>query len=186
MKNKWAIDELQDVWQLATKLHDGQKYGGPKDGEQIEYINHIGSVTFEVINAINNSEDMNAGLAIKCAVLHDTLEDTKFSYEKAKELFGKEVADGTLALTKSNTIESSNDKMLDSLKRIKQQPKEIWAVKMADRICNLYEPPFYWKNEKKLKYIEEAKLILAELKDGNNYLAERLESKTQAYHRFLD
>ncbi len=182
----WSIDELQDIWQLASKLHNGQKYGGPKNGEQVEYINHIGSVTFEIINAINNSDEMNAGLAIKCAMLHDTLEDTDFSYEKTKELFGKEVAEGVLALTKNRELENSDEKMADSLKRIKQQPKEVLAVKLADRICNLYEPPFYWKNEKKLKYIEEAKLILSELKEGNSYLAKRLEDKIEMYHRFLD
>ncbi|MDP1802157.1 MAG: HD domain-containing protein [Bacteroidota bacterium] len=186
MRNNWSIDELQDIWQLASKLHDGQKYGGPNDGEQVEYINHIGSVTFEIINAINNSNDINAELAIKCAMLHDTLEDTNFSFEKTKELFGKEVAEGVLALTKNSELENSDEKMKDSLKRIKLQPKEVWAVKLADRICNLYEPPFYWKNEKKLKYIEEAKLILAELKEGNSYLAERLDCKIKVYHKFLD
>lgn len=186
MRNNWSIDELQNIWQLASKLHDGQKYGGPNDGEQVEYINHIGSVTFEIINAINNSNDINAELAIKCAMLHDSIEDTDFSYEKTKELFGKEVAEGILALTKNPELENSDEKMKDSLRRIKQQPKEVWAVKLADRICNLYEPPFYWKNEKKLKYIEEAKLILSELKDGNIYLAKRLEGKIKLYHKFLD
>ncbi len=28
MDTKWSIDELQDIWQLASNLHDGQKYGG--------------------------------------------------------------------------------------------------------------------------------------------------------------
>lgn len=31
----WSIDEIQEIWQLATKLHNGQKYGGSKDGEQV-------------------------------------------------------------------------------------------------------------------------------------------------------
>lgn len=76
MKHPWSIDEVQNIWQLASKLHDGQKYGGPNDGEKIEYINHIGSVAFEILNAIQHSEDMDADLAIKCAILHDTIEDT--------------------------------------------------------------------------------------------------------------
>ena len=76
--------------------------------------------------------------------------------------------------------------MLDSLKRIKQQPKEVWAVKMADRICNLYAPPFYWTNEKKKTYREEAMLIHRELKDGNAYLAERLGRKIEEYRAYID
>ncbi|MDW8849405.1 HD domain-containing protein [Flavobacterium sp. MMLR14_040] len=181
----WSIDEIQEIWQLASKLHNGQKYGGLKDGEQVEYINHIGSVVFEILNAIQSTENMNAGLAIKCAILHDTIEDTAASYEKINELFGHEVARGVLALTKNDKIEGQIEKMLDSLKRIKEQPVEIWAVKMADRISNLYQPPYYWEDEKKLKYIEEAEVIFHELKDGNQYLAERLKGKIKDYHRFL-
>jgi hypothetical protein len=30
---------------------------------------------------------------------------------------------------------------------------------MADRICNLYAPPYFWKEAKKEKYLEEAKLF---------------------------
>lgn len=181
----WSIDEIQKVWQLASQLHDGQKYGGYNEGKQVEYINHIGSVVFEVLNAIQSTENINADLAIKCAILHDTIEDTAMTYEKVNALFGHEVASGVLALTKNDKIEGSLEKMLDSLKRIKEQPVEIWAVKMADRTANLYEPPFYWTDEKKLKYIEEAEIILHELKDGNEYLAERLKSKIKEYHRFV-
>ncbi|MXO04213.1 HD domain-containing protein [Flavobacterium sp. HBTb2-11-1] len=181
----WSIDEIQNTWQLVSKLHDGQKYGGSNEGERIEYINHIGSVVFEVLNASRFTENMNADLAVKCAMLHDSIEDTAFNYEKVNDLFGSEVASGVLALTKNDKIGDSLEKMLDSLNRIKQQPIEIWAVKMADRICNLYEPPYYWDDEKKLKYIEEAKMIHNELKDGNVYLAERLKNKTQNYYRFL-
>lgn len=181
----WSIDEIQNAWQLVSKLHDGQKYGGGNEGERVEYINHIGSVVFEVLNASRLTENMNTDLAIKCAMLHDTIEDTAFNYERVNNLFGSEVASGVLALTKNDEIKDSHEKMLDSLSRIKQQPIEVWAVKMADRICNLYEPPYYWNDEKKLKYAEEAEIIWNELKDGNTYLAERLKSKIKEYNRFL-
>lgn len=184
-QKQWSIDEIQKIWQLASKLHNGQKYGGFSDGEQVEYLNHIGSVVFEVLNAIQHTENINSDLAIKCAILHDTIEDTAITYEKVKALFGHEVASGVLALTKNDKIEGSLEKMLDSLKRIKEQPIEIWAVKMADRITNLFEPPFYWKDEKKLLYMEEAEIIYDELKDGNKYLAGRLKTKIKEYSRFL-
>ncbi|MDQ8013311.1 MAG: HD domain-containing protein [Flavobacterium nitrogenifigens] len=181
----WSIDEIQNIWQLVSKLHDGQKYGGSDEGERVEYINHIGSVVFEVLNAVRLTENMNVDLAVKCAMLHDTIEDTAFTYEKVVDLFGSQVASGVLALTKNEEIEDSFEKMRDSLNRIKKQPIEVWAVKMADRICNLYEPPYYWNDEKKLKYIEEAEIIHNELKDGNVYLAERLKNKIREYNRFL-
>jgi (p)ppGpp synthase/HD superfamily hydrolase len=185
MINKWSIDEMQEVWYLVSKLHDGQKYGGTKEGEQIEYINHIGSVTFEIINALNFTENIDAALAIKCAILHDVIEDTAFNYSDVKDLFGTEVANGVLALSKNEEIEGKLEKMLDSIKRIKEQPKEVWAVKMADRITNLFAPPYYWTKEKIINYIKESEIILEELKDGNGYLAERLKTKIKDYHIFL-
>ena len=75
--------------------------------------------------------------------------------------------------------------MRDSLHRIKQQPREIWMVKMADRITNLYHPPFYWTNEKILAYRDEALVIYQELYTANPQLAERLQQKIAAYPQFL-
>jgi (p)ppGpp synthase/HD superfamily hydrolase len=184
-QKEWSIDDMQHIWQLASKLHDGQKYGGAGEGEQVEYINHIGSIVFEILNAIHYTENINADLALKCALLHDTLEDTPCSYEQINKLFGQQVANGVLALTKDDRIDGRLEKMRDSLSRIKQQPTEIWAVKLADRITNLYAAPYYWNDDKKRAYMEESELILAELGDGNKYLAERLRNKIQAYERFL-
>lgn len=179
-----TIDELQDIWRLVSRLHNGQKYGGSAPGEQIEYINHVGSVTFEMLHAIQLDSAMNAGLAVKCALLHDTIEDTSVSYQDILQLFGNEVAEGVSALTKNTDTQSKELQMEDSLRRIKQQPKEVWAVKLADRIVNLYAPPYYWNDEKKKQYLEEAKQIWRELKNGNAYLAQRLEQKINAYTGF--
>ena len=181
----WSIDELQAVWQKATRLHDGQKYGGQEEGEQIEYLNHIGSVVFEILVAIGQEPGMDADLAIKCAILHDTIEDTEMSYPKVVEQFGQRVADGVLALTKNEELADKAHKMSDSLQRIKAQPPEVWAVKMADRICNLYAPPFYWTDEKKVAYREEARQIHEALQAGNAYLADRLAKKIADYGRFI-
>jgi len=180
-----TIEELQDTWQLVSRLHNGQKYGGNAQGEQIEYINHVGSVTFEILHAIQLDPGMNAGLAVKCALLHDTIEDTSVSHQDILQLFGNEVAEGVSALTKNTDIPSKKLQMEDSLRRIKLQPKEVWAVKLADRIVNLYAPPYYWNEEKKTQYLEEAKLILKELSAGNAYLAQRLEQKINAYSKFI-
>jgi (p)ppGpp synthase/HD superfamily hydrolase len=184
MNNNLSIDKLQDLWQKVTLLHSGQTYGGQNENEKIEYINHIGSVAFEIINAIQHTTDFNGELAVSCAFLHDTLEDTAFSFEELKKGYGDEVATGVLALTKNKNIDK-DQQMIDSLNRIKQQPKEVWAVKLADRICNLYAPPYYWDNQKKLNYLEEAKIIHTHLKEGNDYLANRLMNKIESYKRFL-
>lgn len=180
MNDTFTIDDLQNIWQKVSILHNGQTYGGQNKNEKIEYINHIGSVVFEIMNAYKNSSDFNVELAVKCAFLHDTIEDTTLSIEDLEKEYGQQVKEGVLALTKNTDLEKQ-DQMMDSLDRIKAQPKEIWAVKMADRICNLYAPPYYWNQSKKEKYLEEAKMIYEHLKEGNDYLAKRLSEKIEMY-----
>lgn len=184
MKN-WSIDSLQKTWYLVSKLHQGQKYGGDEEGLEIEYINHIGSVVFEIIKSFDYDENMNTDFSITCAMLHDTLEDTNFSFEKIKDLFGVQVANGVKALSKDITIKDKLVQMKHSLLKIKQEPKAIWSVKMADRICNLYAPPYYWTLERKIEYHKESVLIYDTLKEGNIYLANRLKEKIDNYRQFL-
>ena len=181
----WSIDEIQKVWHLAAKLHHGQVYRNSSEGNDMPYLFHVGSVTFEVMTAVVKEPELDADLAITCAILHDTIEDTSIDFAEVRDLFGEEVANGVMALTKNEELVSKRAMMEDSLQRIKQQPKEVWAVKMADRICNLYLHPHRWSKEKMARYRDEALYIHQELKEGSSYLAERLENRILAYTSFI-
>jgi (p)ppGpp synthase/HD superfamily hydrolase len=113
-------------------------------------------VAMVVIAALQTEDGLDGDLAVQCALLHDVVEDAGKSYEDLEKTFGKKVANGVLALTKSNLIKSKIEKMADSLARIKEQPREIGMVKLADRIVNLQPPPSHWSAEKRSKYREEA------------------------------
>ena len=182
----WSMEALKKAWELSTRAHDGQKYGGGSAGEQVEYLNHIGTVIFEVMNALQHETDLNADLALQCAALHDVIEDSEVTYEEVEQLFGKRTADGVSALTKDESLPTKREQMEDSLRRIKLQPREVWMVKMADRITNLYMPPFYWNDDKRRKYQQEAMLIYEELKTGSDFLAQRLKTFIDDYERFFD
>lgn len=147
--NQWSQEVFKKAWNFATIAHHGQTYGGAEPGRKIDYINHIGSVVIEVIWALDSSPEYDANLAVQCAILHDIIEDTKYQYEDVQKEFGTMVADGVMALTKNDDLPIKKAKIKDSLFRIKQQPKEIWLVKLGDRITNLYHPPYYWSDEKK-------------------------------------
>ncbi|WP_299568814.1 hypothetical protein [uncultured Pedobacter sp.] len=97
MKDTFTIEEIQELWLQASLLHAGQKYGGEFKDQQIEYINHIGSVVFEIINAAFHAPQMDMGLAIRCALFHDALEDTGCSYHTLKVKIGERAALGVLA-----------------------------------------------------------------------------------------
>jgi (p)ppGpp synthase/HD superfamily hydrolase len=180
MKPNWSQETYIKAYKFAAQAHQGQKI----PGSEIPYIMHISFVSMEVIAALNADTEYDGNLAIQCAILHDTIEDTNTTYEQIKTEFGEAVANGVLALTKNNSL-AKHLQMADSLQRIKQQPKEIWIVKLADRISNLQAPPHYWHIEKITKYREEGIQIYQALKDASDFLASRLAKKIEDYQSFL-
>lgn len=185
MKQNWSQDIYVKAWDFATTAHEGQTYGGPVKGQRIPYINHIGSVTMELICGLNSDANLNGNLAIQCALLHDTIEDTDIDFYAIEAEFGLDVAQGVQALTKNESLATKEEQMLDSLERIKLQPKEVWMVKLADRITNLSEPPEYWTSEKRTKYCEEAMSIHNHLHEANELLATRLLSRAKYYINYI-
>ncbi|PLB85229.1 hypothetical protein C0T31_12025, partial [Dysgonamonadaceae bacterium] len=71
------------------------------------------------------------------------------------------------------------------ISRIKQCKKEVWAVKLADRITNLQPPPSHWNKLKKTGYLLEANYILKELQGANEYLENRLAEKIVEYQDYI-
>ncbi len=63
--------------------------------------------------------------------------------------------------------------------------KEVWMVKLADRITNLSEPPAYWTSEKRTKYREEALIIHKHLHEANEPLAARLLARAEYYKNYI-
>lgn len=145
----WNPDIYLKAWNFASVAHQAQRMPG---GSNVPYLNHIGAVAMEAMTAICHGKINATDLLIQCAVLHDVIEDTRFSYEDLKKEFGIDVADGVLALTKNKNLASKQAQMEDSLMRIIQQPPEIWMVKMCDRIINLQAPPKHWDQVKIKSY----------------------------------
>ena len=168
--------------EFAALAHKDQKT--PKG---LPYLAHITCVAMEVINACEKSklDEEKANLAISCALLHDVIEDTDFTYDDIFVNFGLEVAEGVEALTKNKELDSKQEQMRDSIERLLAQPYEVQMVKLADRITNLSVPPKHWDNEKIKAYQKEASFILSCLKNSNIYLAKRLEEKIESYNQYL-
>ena len=181
MNNNWQQDKYIKACRFAAQAHNN---GQVVPGTELPYLLHLSLVSMEIIAAIGTDKRYDADLAMQCAWLHDTIEDTETTYDDIVDNFGVAVADGVQALTKDMSLPKS-DQMADSLRRIKDQPKEVWAVKMADRITNLQPPPSHWSKEKIAKYRIEALLIHDELKEGNEVLADRLYKKAEAYKAFM-
>ena len=179
--NNWDQDKYLEAWNFASTIHNGQTI----PGSDIPYINHLGLVTMEATATIVNKNIKNPNILVLCALLHDSIEDTSTTYEDIRKKFGSDIADGVLSLTKNEEIPSKTEQMLDSISRIKNQPTEVWMVKLCDRITNLQPPPKHWDKEKIANYQNEARLILDQLGESSQFLAERLKRKIDAYDKYL-
>jgi len=176
--------KTQTLYQSAIKFAAEKHLGQKVPGTDLPYVVHLSNVAMEVIIASFNTDNFNLGLAVQAALLHDTIEDAFVEFAELENKFGIEVATAVSALTKNDDLPKEQS-MKDSLARIKKMPSEVWAVKLADRISNLQSPPAYWDNGKKISYLEEARVILNELKNGNEFLARRLETKIEEYRIYI-
>ncbi|WP_372753133.1 HD domain-containing protein [Labilibaculum sp.] len=174
-------DKYQEAIEFAGEKHKNQIMPGTNSN----YLLHISNVAMEVLIAYKERQDFDINLAIQLAILHDTIEDTDTEFDELKDKFGEKVAIGVLALTKNENLPSKLEQMKDSLKRINKLTKEVGIVKLADRITNLQEPPYYWTNEKKISYSKEAEIINQTLKNKNDYLSKRLEAKIIDYGKYV-
>lgn len=178
----FSQDVLIKAWNFASVAHKKQLL----PGSDIPYLNHIGSVAMEIMAAISEVPVPFPDLSVQCALLHDVIEDTDVTFDQVESEFGTHVASGVLSLTKDKTIATKQGQMLDSLERIKQQPREVWMVKLADRITNLQPPPHDWNRDKIAGYRNEAELIFDHLGEAHTVLAERLKQKIRDYLNYLE
>lgn len=174
----WSQDRVMAASLFAARAHAGQLV----PGSELPYLLHVTQVALEVTAALQAEPGHDADLAIQCALLHDTVEDTPVTYEELTSMFGHAVADGVLALTKDEAL-PKEQQMADSLRRITAQPHAVWIVKLADRIVNLQPPPEKWQTHKIEAYREESRGILATLGAASPLLAARLAEKIEAYGR---
>jgi (p)ppGpp synthase/HD superfamily hydrolase len=176
MKSNWDRELYIKACRFAAEAHQGQLY----PGTELPYLLHLNLVSMEILAALSVEPGRDGDLAVQCALLHDSIEDTEITYAQIESVFGVRVADGVAALSKNPALEKSQQ-LIDSLNRIIQQPSEIWMVKLADRITNLQSPPAHWHRDKISRYREEAIEIHTYLQAASPFLALRLAEKIQNY-----
>jgi (p)ppGpp synthase/HD superfamily hydrolase len=194
MPSPWSQDLYLKAFHVAARAHRWQLYPVARAGVQpaarmpipwgigarIPYIMHLSFVSMEIMAASGAGETFDTDLALQCALLHDTLEDTRLRYGQILDQFGEDVALGVLALTVNKRL-PRDEQMPECLTRIRQQPREVWMVKLADRITNLQPPPRHWSKGRIRDYHREAGVILDALHEASPFLADRLRLKINEY-----
>ncbi len=162
---------LSKAYDFALNAHKNQK----RD-EGVPYIIHPVAVADILTELKLDSATITTGL------LHDTIEDTKVTYESVKKEFGKEVADLVDGVTKISALEDKaveNSKAENFRKLILATSKDIRVllVKLADRLHNMRTIAFLKDDEKKIRKAKETMEIYAPLADrmGMNRIRDELE-----------
>jgi (p)ppGpp synthase/HD superfamily hydrolase len=172
----WNQDRYAEACRFAAAAHAAQVV----PGTELPYLTHVALVAMEVSAALRAEPNHDEDLALCCALLHDTVEDTPITLAEVQAVFGPAVAAGVSALTKDEAL-PKEAQIPDSLRRIRAQPNEVWLVKLADRIVNLQPPPKHWEPAKIADYKAQSQTILDELSAASPFLAARLEAKIAAY-----
>jgi (p)ppGpp synthase/HD superfamily hydrolase len=171
------LENLEDVILFASLAHKDQLMMDP----EVPYLTHLISVAGNVLEAYHNGEEkFDLDVALKLAILHDTIEDTNVTYDDIKEKFGEKIADGVLALSKNESL-PYGDRLEDSIARIKGSYKEVAIVKLADRLNNLMIRPKNWNDDKWNNYLMLSKYLVNNLASSNKYLAFKLDEKILNY-----
>ena len=162
---------LNKAYNFALEAHQNQKRE-----EGVPYIIHPVAVAKILTDLKLDSATIATGL------LHDTIEDTKVTYENVKKEFGEEVANLVEGVTKISELEtkaSSASKAENFRKLILATSKDIRVllVKLADRLHNMRTIQFVKDKNKTIRKAKETMEIYAPLADrmGMNRIRDELE-----------
>ena len=162
---------LNKAYEFAAKAHKNQKR---KSGDP--YVNH----PLAVANILSDLRLDSA--TIVTGLLHDTIEDTKATYDIVLKEFGKEVADLVDGVTKISALENKakeNSVAENFRKLILATSKDIRVllVKLADRLHNMSTIKAFDSQEKQKRISRETMEIYAPLADrmGMNRIRDELE-----------
>lgn len=175
--------DIQTIYQETIKFA-AEKHGSQKvKGSRIPYVVHLSNVSMEIFMAARKTHGFDLGYALQLALLHDTIEDTETTRQELDMVFGKDIADGVWALTGDPKL-LKEYRLPDCLAKIRKLPREVGAVKLADRITNLQAPPKSWSKAHIRDYLYDSQQILQALRGSNDYLEKRLSSKIEEYRSY--
>jgi guanosine-3',5'-bis(diphosphate) 3'-pyrophosphohydrolase len=151
---------------FAAEKHSGQRR---KDVEASPYINH----PIAVATVLATEGEVFDEVILVAAALHDTVEDTKTSFEELKEHFGIEVTGLVRELTDDKSLEKMERKRLQ-IEHAPQSSNRAKQLKIADKICNIRDisvcPPASWSPERRSDYLNWSENVVAGCRHVNSRL----------------
>ncbi len=142
------LERVRLAYEFASKAHEGTKR---KDGS--DYITHCIAAA-QICAELELDED-----SIIAALLHDVIEDTSYTYEDIKKLFGPAVADivdGVTKLTRVQYTSKEDEQMENIRKMLMAMSKDIRVIliKIADRLHNMRTMQYQTPEKQLVKSLE--------------------------------
>jgi guanosine-3',5'-bis(diphosphate) 3'-pyrophosphohydrolase len=156
---------LLEAVAFAAEKHRHQRR---KDADASPYINHPIALA-----GLLKREGVSDVAVLCAALLHDTIEDTQTTADELRVRFGEVIT--------AVVLEVTDDKDLDKVERKRLQVAHAHAlsdraklVKLADKICNVYDmvaaPPAEWPLARRREYMEWAKSVVDGLRGAHSGL----------------
>ncbi len=164
-------DVIERAYDYAQKMHEGQtrSSGEPYYTHPVEVAGILADMRLDTATIVT-------------AILHDTLEDTRATYDDLKSSFGEEVAtlvNGVSKLTRieSQTVEGKQAENFRKLVLAMSEDVRVLLVKLADRLHNMRTLHHIEKPEKRRRIARETIEIYAPLAEriGLHKIKEELE-----------
>jgi guanosine-3',5'-bis(diphosphate) 3'-pyrophosphohydrolase len=156
---KYMMNDTQHLIsaiRFAANAHRNQRR---KDHDASPYINH----PVELASILAVEAGITDIVTLQAAILHDTIEDTKVTYEALVQAFGTEVADVVMEVTDDKSL-SKGDRKRAQVDHAPHKSPKATMVKLADKTANLRDiatqPPEGWGLKRKQEYFEWARTVV--------------------------